>query len=863
MARRILTCLLALLLTAGALGAQEILFDKMVEAGGLKCFPVRGDESTWYYLPDRPHLVVDPDSELPEFSFLMYVAPQQTEAEGITKAPGGGILHFLVAYDVPEDVVRDAERELARKKPGARLAGPVTYQDGRFGLTTAITDPQAGFVRKLVGTGAAPVMAGHKATASMHLTQLGASLLWESFHQSTAPISAHFEMTLSGYYNPVEAKMEVDWEKVNQVLEAGAAGRLSFVAFEVDVMLQKMLQNGAIKIELVGAPPSQWNDIQKIGLDLARSVLFERSGTASVEDLQRLGGGSLLDRYDRGRNRSRSSRLAPWEWPSGFPWALGGTPPFWLRREACWRGRGLFPPATPAPEAGGSQDHGGCSEAQYSEARALFNRAVAAIRGEEWDEAERLLNQAKEHCDASNVHWNLAEVARHRSPPRAEQFIREMENYLSYYEGSPEHAERVQRSRRTLSPLSTSSSAHELEEASNRLSEIWNGVRGRYRPPEDSGNAQIADAPTNPEPSPTPGPRTSAARSVTPSATPATPTPRTRSRSHSTSSSASRATRSTRTPRSSASHRTRTPRSRSTRTPRARSTRTPRTHRTRTPRARRTPTPRAREREQSSSGILVRFRFRRVQRTGKLTLSLKQWHRVTRTVPFDAAFGDLTAYLANPKLFRRVNIDDPVFKQREIPVTVDVAGEEAFGQMLNSVTVTLRKRHQGGRESLDEVTIRRSHIAEGKVPKLLYGWDQDTNRTRWLEYDYRVRWAYVGGPEVDTGWQTTSAGALVLEPPLRPRTILLEADTEMLREAGVRHVTLDLRYDAGGVERRATTTLKPSQLEGERRLVIYQQPDHPEYRYALHWRFRGGRTVASELLQSSDGILYLDEIPES
>ncbi len=390
---------------------------------------------------------------------------------------------FLVAYDVPEDVVRDAERELARKKPGAKLAGPVSYQDGRFGLTTAITDPQAGFVRKLVGTGAAPVMAGHKATASMHLTPLGASLLWESFHQSTAPISAHFEMTLSGYYSPVEARMEVDWEKVNQVIEAGAAGRLSFVAFEVDALLQKMVQNGAIKIELVGAPPSQWNDIQKIGLDLARSVLFERSGTASLQELQRLGGGSLLDRYDRGRaGGNRRSSLAPWDWPSGFPWTVGGTPPFWLRREACWRYPGLFPPVTPGPEAAGTERHGGCSDTQFAEARRLFNRAVEALHREDWDEAERLLNLAREHCDGSNIHWNLAHVARRRSPPRAAQYIRETENYLSYYEGSPEYEDRIQRSRRILSTLSASSSPDELREASDRLTDMWDGVGGRYRP---------------------------------------------------------------------------------------------------------------------------------------------------------------------------------------------------------------------------------------------------------------------------------------------------------------------------------------------------------------------------------------------
>ncbi len=68
-------------------------------------------------------------------------------------------------------------------------------------------------------------MAGHKAAVSMHLTPLGASLLWESFHQATPDISVNFEMSVSGYLNPDEAKMTIDYEKVHKTMQAQVAAR--------------------------------------------------------------------------------------------------------------------------------------------------------------------------------------------------------------------------------------------------------------------------------------------------------------------------------------------------------------------------------------------------------------------------------------------------------------------------------------------------------------------------------------------------------------------------------------------------------------------------------------------------------------
>jgi hypothetical protein len=202
-----------------------------------------------------------------------------------------------------------------------------------------------------------------------------------------------------------------------------------------------------------------------------------------------------------------------------------------------------------------------------------------------------------------------------------------------------------------------------------------------------------------------------------------------------------------------------------------------------------------------------------------------------------------------------------MYKQREIPVTVDVASEEAFAAMLNAVTVTLRKRHQSGKETLDEVTIQRADFSLGQVETLLYGWDGDDDREDWLEYDHRVRWSYVGGPVIEGEWEQTNAGALVMEPPLRPRELRLEADPAVLREQGVRDVVVEVRYPAGGVQRVATATLRPDDEVGRQVLVLYQDPQSPGYSYSFDWRMYGGRRVAAGPFEDTADYIYLDEIP--
>jgi tetratricopeptide (TPR) repeat protein len=1286
--------------------AQEILFDQMVEAAGLKCFPIQGDPTTWYYLPDRPHLVTDADGN-PEFSFLMYVTPTKQGESGINKAPGGGIVHFLVAYDVPQEQVRRAQTEVGRKKPNAKLVGPVNYVEGTFALVTAVTDPQAGLSRRVVGVGNAPLMAGHKAAVSIHLAPEGASLLWESFKQRTPDISVAFEMTVSGYRNPVEAAMSIDWQKVNQTIQIEAAGRYSFIAAEVDIMLQKMRNNGAIKVELKGAPPSQWNDIQSLGLELARQYLFESQGASGLAGLGAAGTQqSPLDRLwklygDEWKQQQKTSdlRLVPPELQTGFsfkpvrrgvsrpsppsllfasldgafplaagrtgrgPGRRGGvqparssgelvlaanravmlgdaTPNYWpqvfenvkrgeelLRERRCTEalvafrnarfnvilqlgyepeqtgraaGMQLYVTAreamaavcanqpTPMMEAltafvvaarqvgrstlaargdtlrdslqatsgqvslgqqeevdrqvtdinrrssrAGAAQHPRSSESEAMpeprrEAAALYDRGIEQYYdGQLHEAAQAFVDAIRLAPDCADCFYNLAiigvelgqrdaalnyldrlfearpdyggivfmrnardaiagtsqPISPERRPQLAEYLAAMDANAQALLASSPgttaaagvggsgaaspkpgaaqqatygthqdqplgdpqQQAAPSSKSDQKVGPLTPDQeqakawfkrgmNLYNMGEYKEAL-EMFEASAGKFSTPETQwniglthvrlGHTQQAVAAIDsyiggkggdashpklratvdalagePQPMPSerrdewveklkqadqvdqtsagtgqpppaggeaaakhavsgPGsetlceqastlfakgleawdggrtqdainyleqadnlchkpdytwnlfvshlalgqrdlalayldrylqevaecrkkPLVAAARDLIAAAPAQIPDemrvplwrpiedacgsiPVKSMKVGATGAAGAEQALAT-LPAVAAGGPTKTP----TPTPKkgalpgvagagaaaAGAGATP----TRTA-TRATPTATPKAEKPTNWGVIASFKLRRIESTGAFNLNLKQWLRTDQAVRFAANIGDLSNLMGNPRFFRRVNLDDPVFKQREIPVTVDVRGEDAFADMLNAVTVTLKKRHESGKESLGEVTISRAEFARGAPQTLVYGWDQDNNRTRWLDYEVRQRWNYVGGPVIETPWIKTSAGALVLEPPLRPRPLMLEADPTFLQEQGVRDVVVEVHYRAGDADRIATATVRASAPSGETRLLLYQDPQQPGYSYSYTWRLRGGdRRAAGPFTETAD-IIYLDEVP--
>jgi len=61
----------------------------------------------------------------------------------------------------------------------------------------------------------------------------------------------------------------------------------------------------------------------------------------------------------------------------------------------------------------------------------------------------------------------------------------------------------------------------------------------------------------------------------------------------------------------------------------------------------------------------------------------------------------------------------------------------------------MRKKHQAGDETQDEVRIDRKNFnSEGNAFKLLYGWKNDSDRRQWMSYEYQTTWSFFGGKEV-------------------------------------------------------------------------------------------------------------------
>jgi hypothetical protein len=259
--RNTLLCILALLFLSGAPAmAQAIFVDKPVQAGELILFPDISNPRLYYYLPNKVKLGANTDGT-PQFSFLRYVQNVKTAPgeETRTEGEGGGIVHTVVQLEVTPEQIADAERELRRKVPSSSIGGeaviqgPVIYKKGTMALISSAADDKGGFTKSIVGLGPAPIIAGNKAAVSVHLTKLGAKILWESFQTATPDMSFSFVMTVNGFRSPVNARVEADFDRIyqNQTFKAGVS--MAYIDASIEAAFDQLRDEGAIKVTGVEA----------------------------------------------------------------------------------------------------------------------------------------------------------------------------------------------------------------------------------------------------------------------------------------------------------------------------------------------------------------------------------------------------------------------------------------------------------------------------------------------------------------------------------------------------------------------------------------------------------------------------------
>jgi hypothetical protein len=283
---RAITLSILLVLTAAPAFAQQIIWDKSVQAGGLTLFRDIHDEKAYYYAPSRPRLGTDANGT-PQFSFFRWV---ENKLGGNT-AEGGGIIHALVTFGVTKEMLTEADRDLKRQIPGARVAGPIVPKEGIFAITSQLKDPKGGLATKVLGLGKAPILDGDKAAVSIMLTTLGAKVMWEQFQTPTPDLSFAFEMTVDGYTGPKRALVEADLEEIakHQSFGAGIAG--NFFGAEIAGTFDDLRAKNVIKVTRMGGD-EQFDDAIKTAYEALVAVLFDKASMESAPTMAAPSGGT-------------------------------------------------------------------------------------------------------------------------------------------------------------------------------------------------------------------------------------------------------------------------------------------------------------------------------------------------------------------------------------------------------------------------------------------------------------------------------------------------------------------------------------------------------------------------------------------
>ncbi len=242
------------------LSAQPIFIDQPIQAGDLIVFPHVTDTTKFYYLPNKIAMGTTL-SGLPQFSFLRYIQNVKTTPGGDqrTEGDGGGIVHALVELKITDSQLSRAQNAIRNKlqRENAVIVGPIIFTGGTFSLVSSFAEAGSEFTDQVIGVGQAPVFVGNKAAVSIKLTKLGSKVLWESCQTPTPDLSFSFVMDFKGYRSPMQAKIEVNWDKVytHEEFSGGVSVNTGYVGLGVDIeaAFDELRETGAIKVTNIGA----------------------------------------------------------------------------------------------------------------------------------------------------------------------------------------------------------------------------------------------------------------------------------------------------------------------------------------------------------------------------------------------------------------------------------------------------------------------------------------------------------------------------------------------------------------------------------------------------------------------------------
>jgi len=142
-----------------------------------------------------------------------------------------------------------------------------------------------------------------------------------------------------------------------------------------------------------------------------------------------------------------------------------------------------------------------------------------------------------------------------------------------------------------------------------------------------------------------------------------------------------------------------------------------------------------------------------------------------------------------------------------------------------------------------------------------YGWDGDTDRTKWLDYQYRVKWSFRDGGSYEEDWRTTGSPMINVLPPYERRQISVEGDAAAMQKAGVKYALVKIAYDFFGKPRHKQIMAKVQAVPIAEKIEIIQPRGEYKYQYEVKWHMADGRDTTKPLATDASGLIFVDELP--
>lgn len=261
--------------------------------------------------------------------------------------------------------------------------------------------------------------------------------------------------------------------------------------------------------------------------------------------------------------------------------------------------------------------------------------------------------------------------------------------------------------------------------------------------------------------------------------------------------------------------------------------------------------------------IALSYRMKKEKRSGEFRINLNKYTQETRMNRFDQNFGALISQAKCPDCFRRVNLDDPLYQQREINARIDGSiNSEDFGKYINSVEVLMRKTHQNGQQTLQGIQVNKQ-LFNDKANNfvMVYGWKGDDDRSKWLTYEYKTRWSYFGGASTETDWTKTESAVLALAPDYVRKPVYIEADGDFFNKEKIRAAEVTLFYKINGKEQSRRVTLLPKESGLSQMDEVVLPRDSNEFEYEIAYFIKGQNAPKVMPRQKTNyGRIYLETI---